>query len=319
MSISIQELEKIRLNFKLRRKINNITFFLVPAICIPLMVYANYNGFGDNSDTVFYVALTILVLNVIRNILVWAYTSIKFENMFKEGVLEDLVHSLLPEINYDSKGHISMKVFMESGLFTRVAGKRLTGTDYFSGSLGSMKFELSLLTNRKKRKRDKRVHSEGVDTNTNTATPIFSGIFMVATLPHPVQEPLYIMPKIRSANKIINTLADKLDFNYLPEVEEIPLTDLDLEGNFTVLCNDITQARDLLKPKMIEEIVNLNLRYPYNVFISYLDNKVYCAIDKFYKFFDVSLNLSVLDTESQKGLFKDLNNSLKTMNLLSAN
>lgn len=304
--------------YRLRRirVINNNKRFLKFYSFLSLLALIYVLTTNTLSEDDFSMAITfIIVFQVVELVvaaIIYGVNRGKYEEYFKKNIIEKLVPAIIPGIIYNHDGHISMNSFNECKLFSRRKGNKIFGTDYFHGRSDEMEFELSLLNIKHKRKR--RVGESANDYRRERGTDIFNGLFMIANLRNPVSKVIDVVPSFKELGKLVKAMASGLNVIGKSDAPEVFFGNDEFQEKFNVYSDDKNEAMRVVTQPVIDMAVNLKTKQnAFQVYASYVGNKVYVAIDGAKHLFEVKISDSLLDPKSTENIFKDLLTYMKVL------
>jgi hypothetical protein len=132
------------------------------------------------------------------------------------------------------------------------------------------------------------------------ASVVFKGFFFKAKFNKNLRTVTIVQPKFINAN--INTIN-------LAKKQVIKLEDPEFAKLFTVYGDDQIEARYVLSTSLIDKIVNFRKKTNRNIYISFVDDMIYIAIEEAREnnIFDPNLYKSVLSFAPLREYFETLN------------
>lgn len=245
---------------KTRRQGENI-FFIALAILGLLGVVA-YFLMQQSSELPIFIIILALVTIIISGAIYYHKTG-KLKAAFKEEVVTEIIKAIDNTFHYSPKGSISEAQFKASQLFSRP--DRYTGEDYVSGKLDKTDFEFSEI----------HAEQESSDSDGNRSySTIFKGFFMIADFHKHFHGHTIVVPDRTGEGWFGRVFkGSKRSGKQLAKMENP-----DFEKAFDVYATDQVEARYILTPNMLENILNLKNRFNATVHLAFLHSCVYIAI-----------------------------------------
>ena len=218
----------------------------------------------------------------------------RYNTMFKVGLIEPLVNSVEPGMNYDPGSGISQGMFVAADLFRRP--DRYRSEDLFHGVIGKTNIMFS------------EVHAEEKHTTTDskgnrktTWTTLFKGVFLIADFHKEFRSPVSVMPDVAERSlgwfgKKLQKLGGSLQRLENPDFEKL----------FVVRGADPVETRYLLTPRMQECLIELHHRVGRGVCIGFRDSNVVLAIPNSVNLFEARVKVPAGDRMQLEGLLFDL-------------
>lgn len=218
----------------------------------------------------------------------------RYNTMFKVGLIEPLVKSVEPGMNYDPGSGISESMFRAADLFR--SPDRYRSEDLFHGVIGKTNIMFS------------EVHAEEKHTTTDskgnrktTWSTLFKGVFLIADFHKEFRSPVSVMPDVAERSlgwfgKKLQKLGGSLQRLENPEFEKL----------FVVRGVDPVETRYILTPRMQECLIELHHRVGRGVCIGFRDSNVVLAIPNSVNLFEARVKVPAGDRMQLEGLLFDL-------------
>ena len=202
-----------------------------------------------------------------------------YADKFKDIVMPELINSIDPNLEFRKNYFIPQGTFLESEIFQFDPGN-YSGEDYISGIIGKTKFEFCELNIYRK-------------TVKNNAERYFTGQFMLADFNKKFNGKTFLFPEVLGMQSgILAKTAMKFSSDNL---EFAKMEDPEFESRFAVYTTDQVEARYILSPALMTHIVNLTNRFGRDIQLSFVNSKVYIALQTSQNFFNPSFLESALN------------------------
>ncbi len=214
---------------------------------------------------------------------IWRYLCGKSEErrMFKGLILTKIVSAIDPALSYHPDSCISEEAFKNTGLFQNRID-RFSGEDCVSGSYHGVNLILSELHAEYK--------SESTDSKGNRTTTwhdIFKGVFLIADFQKDFKTRTIAFPDV-AENLLGQMLGNFLQkCNISQEGRMVRMENTEFEKYFAVYAHDDVEARYLLSPKLMEQMVELRKRFDSQISFSFTDSCMNIAIPAAHDFFEM--------------------------------
>jgi hypothetical protein len=285
--VSPAEIQRI-FNQKLSRKLTNIDlhrkksieylYFFIASFLLGILLLINYKG-GYLPQSLAFLKGTLIFAGLICVIFsaIYGFKSFKqfniFRGLFKETILKIMFEEFFPAFNFDPQKGISQNSYNQSRLFLKRVD-RFKSEDHFVGKHGETQIEFSEIhaeykTEHRNRKGQKRTHWH----------TIFKGIFLRADFNKKIQSATFVFPDFAS-NVVGEILGEKLNsiFGDGNHGEIIKLENPIFEKNFRVYSHDAQEARYILTPKFMEDLVTLKNKFNVTPSISFIEGVINIAL-----------------------------------------
>ncbi len=204
----------------------------------------------------------------------------KYTKQFKARVVQELVKFVNPDWEYFPEKKIPESVYEGSKMFDLIH-HFYKGDDLVVGKVGQTDFQSSELHTgyfEEKKGRNGKVKKKTVD--------VFHGLFFHADFKKHFSGITYVVPE--KAKKDENFLT-KL-FGFEKEFQVVKLENPEFERAFHVKSTDQIEARYLITPAMMEKMVYLRKHFNCEVSFSFVESRVYCAIQLKYGLFEPNIS-----------------------------
>ena len=201
--------------------------------------------------------------------------------LFKILILPKIVSAIDSGLNYDYERSVSWAAFERSGLFTHPVD-RFSGEDCVSGTYHGVGLTMSELHAECK--------TETRDKNGNQIImwqDIFRGVFLIADFHKDFKTRTFVLPD--TAENLFGQLIGNFfqKWNMVQEGNLVRMENTEFEKYFAVYAQDDVEARYLLSPRLMEQMVELRQRYNTQISFSFTDSLLYVAIPSARDFFEI--------------------------------
>lgn len=248
-------------------------------------------------------------------IFIWAFVFNKitknYKSDFKKEVIARVIKFIDNNLIYNPDQCISYDNYMKSKLFLR-STDRYRGDDYVSGKIDKTNIEFSELhTEYKTVTRTK----SGTQTHWHT---IFKGIFFIADFNKKFKGQTFVLPDI----------AQRTFGNYLGNIfqsmnklkgELIKMEDPLFEKYFVVYGDDQIEARYILSTNLLKRIVDYKIKTGKQIYLSFIENKVFIAISYTKSLFEPRLFKSLFDFGMIQEYYEDFKLTINFVDELKLN
>ncbi len=234
----------------------------------------------------------------------------KYKSEFKDKVFTKILQAVNPGLAYNKSGYISKENFYESKIFTERAD-RYSGEDYISGMVDKTQIEFSELHTQ-----ERRVTSNGKTTTVHYVT-FFKGLFMIADFHKNFHGHTIVLPD--TAEKLFGFLGKKLQNWNFTRDEVVHMENAEFEKVFVVYSNDQVEARYILSTSMIERILDLKKKYNTNVYLSFINSKVFVALQNNKNLFEPAFKESITNSDYIRTFYNELGACLSIVDDLNLN
>jgi len=233
---------------------------------------------------------------------------------FNKKIVPHFISEFLKDASFDADNYIDIHEYYSSDLFRRNSD-RYCGESYVSGILGETSLSFSKLHSEYKTV----THTKNGGTRTTWHT-IFKGIFLIADSNKYFQNSTYILPDTaeRALGGIGRFLQEK--FGSSGRGEMVYMENPDFEKRYVVYSTDPVEARYLLTPSMQQYFNELADHIGKDsVQASFINGKLYLALNGNFKLFDFKMSKPVTETETIKYYIKNLLDVLSVIEILDLN
>lgn len=226
---------------------------------------------------------------------------------FKTKVIKPLIHAIDETLLYSHEAYIPEYLFESSKLFD--TADKISGNDFVKGSIDGINIQFSDIHAQKKNQ-----NSKGKDT----WSTIFQGLFIVADFNKHFSSETVVLPD--SAQRTFGDLIGHwLQSNNKARDELVKMDDPEFEKEFVVYSSNQIEARYILSHSLMKKLLDFKHRSKHDIHISFIDTKIYIAIDYERDLFEPSLFHSLLDYKVAMDYVKTLHLALGVAEELKLN
>ena len=201
-----------------------------------------------------------------------------YRKEYKEKIIARIAGYADEGLEYSPEGFILMDRFVRSRIFTLSCDK-YSGEDHFRGRIGKTDIEFSEVTAKH------RSSSGAGKYRSDEYTIIFKGLFIIADFNKQFKTHTVVLPD--TAEKLFGKFGQTLQSAAFGRGELIRLEDPRFEKEFCVYGDDQVEARYILTPSLMERILAYSKKWNTNLYLSFLDSKVYIAISMYKDLFEL--------------------------------
>jgi hypothetical protein len=261
-------------------------------------------------DLVLYLDTILGVIFLIVTIILFAggiTTYLKYRKEYKQRVVKKVVQLINPKFRYEPNKYISIDKYIKSKIFDNYVNKAI-GDDYVYGKVDKTIFEFSEFIAQYEYE-DKDERGKKVKRIENK----FNGLFFLADFNKHIHGETFVMPD--NAERLLGKFGQNFQKNTKGKL--VKLENPEFEKLFAVFSTDQTEARYILTPAIMEGIVNLRKKIGRTIYLSFIGEQVYCAIDFNKALFEASVlrSVSFKDVDFMYSLFSFIEILINEMNL----
>jgi hypothetical protein len=180
---------------------------------------------------------------------------IDYRQRFKSEVVSEIFRIVCPTATYDPNEGLPESIFDEPGIFSTTGG--FTSDDRVRGRIGHTPFEAAEV---------RRSYRTG-GKNSRTVV-VFHGLFFHIDFNKTVRGRTIVQPASAPGQQI----------GRRDGLSEVALESPDFTREFTVYTNDEVEARYILTPSMMEQLLSLRTQAGHPVFMAFTGNRAYLGI-----------------------------------------
>lgn len=303
---TLLEIERIRKGilakfFFLRVMAVTATFFVAFFLMFFIMIKAPFAietvVYGDDryAKIIAIIGALLVVFVIYGRIFEYlvAEESKEFVRQYKNEYLAGYIESL--GFKYQRVGHVHALDIMKSNLFALF--DKQTGNDKISGEIDGVRFVFSDLILQD--------ICEGEDWRTGfkskNYSTIFQGLFFFASFNKTIGGQTFVMSRNIPNN---------------PNVKQIKMDNVEFNKFFNVYTTDIQDAMYILSPVLMESILSLAKRMRAPIGISFVDDRIFIRIDRWYDSFEPDIHQSVISKNIAPTIKKDIESMLEIVKIL---
>lgn len=219
--------------------------------------------------------VAIIVIAVLISVAILGYFIYKtsqqkksYRELFKSGVVAEVVKLINPEWRYDCNSCITEESYWQSGLFPH-RYDRYHGDDFVSGMIDKTDFQFSELHTEYKQ-----VTYGSKGQRHEQWITIFRGLFMHADFNKYFSGTTFVLPD--TAERLLGAFGQSLQ-KLSSRGELVKLENPDFEKLFVVYSSDQVEARYILTPAIMEAMIHLHKRFDGDIYFSFVGSRVYFA------------------------------------------
>ncbi len=122
-----------------------------------------------------------------------------------------------------------------------------------------------------------------------------------------------------TAEKIFGFLGKKMQSWNFTRDEVVHVENAEFEKEFVVYSNDQVEARYILSISMLQRILDLKKKYNTNIYLSFINSKVFVAIQHNNNLFEPAFKESITNTDYIRKFYTELASCLSIVDDLSLN
>ena len=223
---------------------------------------------------------------------IYRHESAGYGSLFKDQVIEKIIHFLDPSLIYDKTSSISEREYQQSELFLE-SYDRFSGNDLICGTTEGVDIRFCDLHVEKK-VRTKNGKEEWND--------IFQGLFFVADFNKAFHSKVVVLPDI--AERSLGVLGTWMQGMNVQRGELIKLDHMEFEKFFVVYGSDQIESRYILSHTLMEKIVQFRKKIDKPLYLSFVDAKLFLALNYTKPLFEPILSRSLLEFDYIKDYFE---------------
>lgn len=220
------------------------------------------------------------------------YEKAGYKSLFKDNVIEKIIHFIDPTLIYRKNSAIHENEYINSGLFSK-AYDRYQGSDLVEGVIEGVSLRFSDLHVEEKRR---------TKNNNEEWHTLFQGLFFIADFHKEFLAKTYVLPDM--AERTLGVLGSWIQELNPTHGSLIKLDHTQFEKLFVVYGSDRVEAHYILSHAFMERIVTFYEKYRKNLFLGFVDGKMYLALSYTKALFEPRLTRSLLDFTHIKEYFE---------------
>ncbi|WP_263832450.1 DUF3137 domain-containing protein [Sulfurospirillum oryzae] len=223
---------------------------------------------------------------------IYRHESAGYGSLFKDQVIEKIIHFLDASLIYDKTGSMSEHEYQQSELFLE-SYDRFSGHDLISGKIEGVDVRFCDLHVEKK-VRTKNNNEEWHD--------IFTGLFFMADFNKTFHSKVVVLPDV--AERSLGVLGSWMQGMNVQRGELIKLDHVEFEKLFVVYGSDQIESRYILSHAFMEKIVQFRTKIGKPLYLSFVDSKIFLALNYTKPLFEPILSRSLLEFNYIKDYFE---------------
>lgn len=224
---------------------------------------------------------------------IYYYFKKNYSSTYKDLIIEKIIKFLDSNLIYEKTNFIKQEDFSKSELFSNDFTS-YKGDDYVHGSINQTKIEFSELAVEK-------VTGSGKNRRRET---IFKGLYLIADFPKTFAKKTFVLPD--TAEKLFGLLGSFLQKHNLTRPALVKLENPFFEKEFVVYSEDQVEARYILSTNLMERILQFKNKCQRNIYLSFIDNKIYLAIKYSKNLFEPNIFKTLYDFKPIQEYYEDL-------------
>ena len=293
-------------SFFLFSALSTLTLHVLPIVGIVLAIILNLIGLSDKIEGALFdlstsflfspVQLSLFFLFSISTVvfrLLYNNKKSKYKEKYKEQVVQEIIYNIAPEWYYDQNLFVEQEEYNNSEIFTTKYNE-YSGDDLVTGKLDKTNFICSEVktqhvttTGSGKNKKTKRIH-------------IFQGLLFKADMNKDFEGKTLIIDKQYNSHV---TSGKGIEDDLRRPSEKIYMESPEFNDLFTVYSTDQVEARYLITPKIMENILKIREKYDFPVYISFTGGNIYFALSTNKDLFEPSIRKNELDLDNAKLIY----------------
>ncbi len=217
-----------------------------------------------------------------------------YTSLFKDNVIEKIITFIDPTLRYQKEAFVSESEYRYSNLLPQTYD-RFHGSDLVEGHREGVAVRFSSLHVEEKR------HTK---ENKDEWHTLFQGLFFVADFHKHFKGRTYLFPDV--AERSLGGIGTWLQGWHREHGKLIKLDHTTFEKQFVVYGDDTVEAHYILNHAFMERIVSFYEKERKNLFIGFVDGKMYLAMEVSQTLFEPNLTQSVLTFTHIKSYFERL-------------
>ncbi len=220
-----------------------------------------------------------------------------YRKEFKSKIISKMTGFLDEGLIYTPEGMIAPSEFIKSEIFS-LSCDNYSGEDHFKGKIGKTDIEFSEIT-----AKHRNTSSSGSSQKDEYIT-IFSGLFIIADFNKHFKTRTIVLPD--TAEKLFGKFGQTLQSVSIGRGKLVRLEDQVFEKEFCVYGDDQVEARYILTPALMERIVAFKRKWDKRISLSFIDSRVYLAINMNKNLFETRIFRPVADYSFMQETFRFL-------------
>ncbi|WP_282080797.1 DUF3137 domain-containing protein [Aquimarina algiphila] len=216
---------------------------------------------------------------------------------FKRKIFEPMIQFMNPDFRYILHGHITLKEFLDIGLFQEKQYD-LKGNDQILGNHQGVPFQFCDLTVER---------TLSFSKENSSPDQVFKGQVFMAEFNKSFNQSVFLIPKKSWKSLGGNDIKDHLNFDL---GEKVILEDPEFMKLYDVYAKDQIEARYILSTSLMLRIKQLSQDREGQYFISFKDDRITIANNNRINQFETKLFKSITKNDAIEGFYKELYDQL---------
>jgi hypothetical protein len=225
---------------------------------------------------------------------------------FKNSIIARIVKFVDENLNYSASGCIDESYFTRSNIFN-IDHDIYVGNDYICGKIGETEIKFSELFS---------AFNVSVKGGKYTHV-IFKGLFFVADFNKTFTGRIVVLPD--EAERLLGHLGSQLQSKSRDGSQIVRLEDSEFEKYFVVYGDDQITARYVLSINLMNRIVDFRKKAGKNIYLSFVNSRIYLAIPYSKNLFEPRLYKTLLDFKPVQEYFENIQFALGIVDELNLN
>jgi hypothetical protein len=214
--------------------------------------------------------VTIIAFGILANI--FSRYEKRFNQAIKSEILPKILQFIDPEIKYEPKGFIKQFDFVESCIYPNRQIHQYKGSDFVTGTYGHGSFAFSELDVMEI------TRSRSAGKTETKISQLFKGLFYVADFNKSFAAKTIIYPDY-ARSLLGEQFGEMLNQAFgQNNTQLVKLEEAEFEKEFAVYSTSQVEARYILTPSMIERIKEIKQKLQKDIYISFINKRVYIGI-----------------------------------------
>jgi len=209
-----------------------------------------------------------------------------YRKEYKSKIIAKITSFLDEGMVYTPEAMVPVSEFIKSDIFS-LSVDSYTGEDHFRGKIGKTDIEFSEVTAK---------HLNTTQSNQGSKQEyitIFSGVFVIADFNKNFLTQTLVLPD--TAEKLFGKFGQTLQSIGAGKKKLVRLENPEFEKEFCVYGEDQVEARYIITPSLMERILIYKRKWKSKISLSFVDSKVYLAINMNKNLFETRIFRPVAD------------------------
>lgn len=261
---------------KVNRRVITITSITITCVVLELLLIPSGS----------MLKVTLPMITAFAGFVTTDILSKSYRKEFKNKIISKITGFFDEGLKYNPDGLIPLPEFLKSEIF-QLSCDSYAGEDHFKGKIGKTDIEFCEIN-----AKHKNTSSSGSSQKDEYVT-IFSGLFIIADFNKNFRTRTIVLPD--TAEKLFGKFGQTLQSISMGRGKLVRLEDPVFEKEFCVYGDDQVEARYILTPALMERIVAFKRKWNKRISLSFIDSKVYLAINMNKNLFETRIFRPVAD------------------------